>query len=1138
MKKRIKKIVSLILTVIILIGAAPLGAIDFASTARAADLPAYSAGEVITFGSYPQSKVTDSTIIASLDAIGKTWISYSYYSGTGNSEDGNMKPSDYMKYADVTYNGNKYRAVTFSALRPYKTGYTSSDDSFQDDNGYLAGNVYYFKYEPLTWKVLDPDEGFVMSTKAVDSQAFQSFVCSRLESTCCIEYYNGSDCSFYASDWATSSVREWLNGDFFNTAFTAAEKAQIGTTYNENKSIAPPQYDSENTYDKVFLMSYEEVLNSDFGFSDDAFKWDTARQMEPTDYALCQGCRKDTGAVTEPDPSKTYDGNACDWILRTPYAGYSSFSSLVSGVLSLGEVSDSHDVDRTDKGIVPALKFNPEAAPEQPWAVSISSTENFAASQTVTVSFETWGKTCGYYWGTDKDYSKNAFYSTSSKTVTQTVTDGGTYYFSAKGVSGSVSPAEDITFYRTDFNANGGSVSQAYVISKKGCQISIPKPEKSGSTFVEWNTKADGTGLPLKSDYIPNGEDTILYAIWRQDSATYTVTYNANGGNVSPASATVESGKSVTLPTPARSGYTCLGWALGSSATSASYSCGASYTPNADTTLYAVWKRNDTTKPTGSISSTNDVAASQTVTLSLSDNEGVAGYYWGTSSVYNSNAYTATGSSSVTKAISSSGTYYLTVKDTSGNVSSNYSITFYKTTLNANGGSVSPTSVLTKSGNSFTFPTPTGKSGYTYSGWSTSSTATSCVTTLKPTANATYYAVWINIYNLGEETYSFKNFGDSGSPGGHCFGMSITSAGYYLGELDPTVIGISSSSKLNTASFTSKVTEPICYFQHIQGNYTRNAVVAGSITYYNSGKSAEKCWNECVEYVKSHDYDDKGTLQIQIWKTTTSGHAVNFLYYKNVNGQDRLYAYDNNFPNDEVYFYLGSNKKIYESPKSTYGNNVYVETICLVDMNRYLQLSETYSSNYYVFATANTIDIEGATAYPMACGTEEMMMYEIPESASSIRIKPLVNDAEFEYINNEYSFNNIDEDTYGVLAMAAPGDDGTEMSPFSIYNEPQSVDKVTVSDMIIKYKDSVTLKPEITAADGSEYTVKYESSNQNVATVDKDGNITTLHKGETKITCTVTDEYGNSVKDTCTVTVKFQWWQWLVWVLLFGFLWY
>lgn len=168
----------------------------------------------------------------------------------------------------------------------------------------------------------------------------------------------------------------------------------------------------------------------------------------------------------------------------------------------------------------------------------------------------------------------------------------------------------------------------------------------------------------------------------------------------------------------------------------------------------------DTTKPTGSISSTNNISSSQTVTLKLSDNKGIAGYYWGTSSSYGNNSYTATSSGNVTRTVSAPGTYYFTVRDTSGNVSSTYSVTFYRTTLNANGGSVSPSSVLTKSGNSFTLPTPK-RNGYSYKGWATSSSASSGVKSVTPNGNRTYYAVWQKnsaITSLGKvQMGSFKN---------------------------------------------------------------------------------------------------------------------------------------------------------------------------------------------------------------------------------------------------------------------------------------------------------------------------------------------------------------------------------------------
>lgn len=75
--------------------------------------------------------------------------------------------------------------------------------------------------------------------------------------------------------------------------------------------------------------------------------------------------------------------------------------------------------------------------------------------------------------------------------------------------------------------------------------------------------------------------------------ASYTVSYNANGGSGAPSSQTKWYGKSLTLSStkPTRTGYSFQGWAT-SSGGSVAYSSGASYTANAAATLYAVWKAN------------------------------------------------------------------------------------------------------------------------------------------------------------------------------------------------------------------------------------------------------------------------------------------------------------------------------------------------------------------------------------------------------------------------------------------------------------------------------------------------------------------------------------------------------------------
>ncbi len=85
------------------------------------------------------------------------------------------------------------------------------------------------------------------------------------------------------------------------------------------------------------------------------------------------------------------------------------------------------------------------------------------------------------------------------------------------------------------------------------------------------------------------------------DISTYTISYNANGGTGAPASQTKTHGVTLTLSNtvPTRTGYTFLGWSTSSTATTATYSAGGSFTADANTTLYAVWKINEVTGTCG-----------------------------------------------------------------------------------------------------------------------------------------------------------------------------------------------------------------------------------------------------------------------------------------------------------------------------------------------------------------------------------------------------------------------------------------------------------------------------------------------------------------------------------------------------------
>ncbi len=307
---------------------------------------------------------------------------------------------------------------------------------------------------------------------------------------------------------------------------------------------------------------------------------------------------------------------------------------------------------------------------------ALSSTNNVAPSQTVTLTLRDNSAVAGYYWGTNPSYADNTYTSLSSSSAntsaTKTVSSPGTYYLVVRDNSGNVSIPYAITFHKTAFNAAGGNVSPAYVLTRSGASFALPTPSLSGYSFEGWNSSAGGNG----TDY----------------SGVYTATSSMN--------------------------------------------------------LYAQWR--DTTNPTGSLSTTNNVASSQTVTLNLSDNAAVAGYYWGTSSSYSNNTYTAletaTPSTSVTKTVSSEGKYYLFVRDTAGNVSEPYSITFCSTTFNAKGGLINPPYVLTKSGNSFTLPKPE-YSGYAFVCWSTDSDGSGSTYTSSYTASSskTLYAQWRDV---------------------------------------------------------------------------------------------------------------------------------------------------------------------------------------------------------------------------------------------------------------------------------------------------------------------------------------------------------------------------------------------------------
>ncbi len=446
-KKTLSVLLSLMLTVTGLVGlCVPANAVNV--------------GAIIFFGNYPQTKVSETTALKNA-ANAATWKSYGYYTGTG-SYDGSMAASDYMKYADFVSGGVKYRAVKFTKYRPDSTSKTSAaGNSQQDDNGYSPNTTYYFKYEPIEWRVLDPSAGLVLCETIIDAQAHQNVV----RKSASDNYYIGSS-STYANNYAESSIRTWLNNDFYNTAFNTAQKNKIESTTLNNDAARPEdsKYNSVSTTDPIFLLSYSEVQNNSYGLSSDS-----ERKGKNTDYAKCQGIADFFGFS--------------DWYLRTP----SHSSHLVCGVAYNGDVGFlSGSVSYTYNGIRPACRLsNLTSDTSQIENYTMTVAANPTAGGTVTGSGTyTDGKTATVTATANSGYIFSGWYNgstkvSSSKSYTFTVTGNVTLTakFSELSMSYNVTATAD--------PAEGGTVSGGGSYAN-GKTANVTATPNSGWKFVGW----------------------------------------------------------------------------------------------------------------------------------------------------------------------------------------------------------------------------------------------------------------------------------------------------------------------------------------------------------------------------------------------------------------------------------------------------------------------------------------------------------------------------------------------------------------------------------------------------------------------------------------------------------------------------
>lgn len=179
---------------------------------------------------------------------------------------------------DCIYFGNYYN----TKINPSVLALSGDDGMMQTDE---KGNQYivrreqgYFQYEPIKWRVLsineDGTDAFVMADEVIDLTHY---------------YEDGS----VEITWEKSDAREWLNNSFITTAFNEKEMSAIKeTTVTTADNKWSGEAGGNDTNDKIYLPSIEEMLETSYGFSSDEKEGDT-RRIAVTDFAEVGGTPKE-----------------------------------------------------------------------------------------------------------------------------------------------------------------------------------------------------------------------------------------------------------------------------------------------------------------------------------------------------------------------------------------------------------------------------------------------------------------------------------------------------------------------------------------------------------------------------------------------------------------------------------------------------------------------------------------------------------------------------------------------------------------------------------------------------------------------------------------------------------------------------
>lgn len=212
-----------------------------------------------------------------------------------------LKPEKLKNPQPATPSPTPQTPLSPAALSEVSLGDIVTFGAYEQDNNQANGP------EPLEWQVLavEKDSALLIASVGIDTPIFSN-----------AEGMEGSDEENL--NWQTSNHRKWLNGDFFQKAFTADEKSAILTS----QLTTSDKSGTFTTSDQVFSLSVAEVKKY--------FANTAAMACKPSAYAKAK-LKLQNGAVDA-------KGN-CLWALRDMTSVFSGRDSYAFMETQLNEVA-------------------------------------------------------------------------------------------------------------------------------------------------------------------------------------------------------------------------------------------------------------------------------------------------------------------------------------------------------------------------------------------------------------------------------------------------------------------------------------------------------------------------------------------------------------------------------------------------------------------------------------------------------------------------------------------------------------------------------------------------------------------------------------------------------------------------------